>query len=158
MGFCLFEQFDEPGYYFAINPSCVKTVIQEEKNFEGAPVCKLILYFEHEAFIPRILGIRADVQDFLIEATKIGSQALEINIVGSAKVLQTTPLILNNPGRVGLVREMMPEELSDFSAELKTASEIFMDDGKRRVMMQRPGVFAFSANAGGQVPILEWEE
>jgi hypothetical protein len=53
------------------------------------------------------------------------------------------------------VKEIRPEELFKAKPVVTSASIVFFQDGKQRIIAERPGQFCLLTNADGEVPILK---
>lgn len=157
MGFCLFEHADVPGGFFAVNSAHVDDVMPQVGS-RGYSVSHIKLPVQTGDFNAYAAGDPKQVRKIIMEATKIGLQKVEADIVGSQTNFRASPLLLNNPGRVVLVRELLAEEIAERGAALLAMSEMYMEDGKLRLIAQRAGIFAYKANAGSRVPILKTED
>ena len=114
--------------------------------------------FKIPGFKPVALGGEDEINVLILEATKIGMGKVEVNTVTGQRNRKPMPLLLNDPNRVVLVREMPPEEFSipgqSEEESFVTASQAFMSDGSARIIVERPGIFAMKVNEGGNVPVL----
>jgi hypothetical protein len=151
MGFCLFRHANGK-MYFAVNGAHVVDVLPQNTN-EGEETCLLKLSAPLKNFEPLVAGTKADIFSLLRGSAKIGLQKVDIRIIGGRKHLHAAPMLFNQPDRIVFIREMDPSEFA--GADFVTASELVMDDGTLRMMVERPGVFVKKANAGGKVPMLD---
>jgi hypothetical protein len=154
MGFCLFESALERGLYVAINPAYVDDVQQSSKGIADYPVAHIEFAFKKGATKIPVLGAAQDIQKTMMKATKIGIEKVEIRVYGGRGKLTSQPLVLNNSSRVAVVMEIFPDQLGIAQVDSPTASYMFMDDGGKRLIVDRPGTFAFKANRKGEVPVL----
>lgn len=148
MGFCLFREADFPDYYFAVNPSHVESL--EVRGHVLPPLCHLKFKFSTGNFVPLTSSGYDEVTRMLHQGAKIGLKKVE-GLALSATSKSAGPLLLNNPDRVALVRELPANEIKS-SSESAVVSCMFFADGTSRFIAGRPGTFAFLANAGGEVP------
>ncbi len=162
MGFCIFEDWDRPGAYFAVNSSHVKDFYKRTPvSGEAAHEHCLIVFANSlgvdgvpERFTAR--GSEEQIGRMLDEAAKIGVTKCNLNILGNLSA-KPVPFLVNNTDRIGAVREIASEILFQAKPHVTTASVLLFADGQHRLITERPGQFALNANAGGQVPILRIE-
>lgn len=154
MGFCLFEHAYTRNSFFAVNGAHVNAVTAVDA-VRGLPACRFEFDFKPGGFDPVGLGTAEEITHQLREAAKIALMKAEIEILTGTQMWHPRPLLLNDPGRVALVRELEGAEFLDYCDEnFVTASALFMADGALRHIVERPGAFALRANVGGAVPIL----
>ncbi len=156
MGFCLFEDADAQGVFFAVNSSYVEEIEGEADTAQ--PTCKLDfsapLLHEGVPLSVRVCGDADAVELILRGAAKIGLNRAHLNLMNKLST-RPIPLLLNDTDRIMLVRELLPEEFMDENASLITASRLYLSDGKHRFISERPGQFVSLTNAGGKTPILK---
>lgn len=154
MGFCLFEDADFTGSFLAVNSTHVKRVEVDAGNEKisllsfTAPV-----FMEGREMAIRVIGTVDDVVALLNQAAKIGLNKARLHLMNKLTA-RPIPLLLNEPDRIMLVRELQPEEFMDMDGSLITASRLYFLDGKHRFISERPGVFVGMSNARGQTPLL----
>lgn len=151
MGFCLFECAEPRSLYVAVNAAQVDEIKALDKKS-----CRLSLCSGPEdARSVDVLGPDKQVTAKLYEAAKIGFGKTEITILGGkADKLRPSQFLLNAPGRAVMVRDLSPEEFIYEDAEFVTVSQMTFEDGTSRLIVDRAGLFARKANAGGRVPML----
>ena len=146
MGFCLFEDADMPGSYFAVNVAHVDDVAPQETGG-----CLIKLGVKTEGFAPLAVGTPEGINKTLMQAAKIGLGKVETELL-TGKNMRPMPYLLNQPDRVALVRELTAEELFTQESERSTASQVYFADGTTRIIAGRPSTFISRANAGGKIP------
>lgn len=150
MGFCLFENFDGSGAFIAVNAAQVESF--DECSDEQAMT--ILSLYGGKAL--NVRGYHEDVKKVLRDASKIGTNTLNLHLVGGLHAMLPTPTIFRKVQDVLYVEEVAAEDLPTFRVrDIMTASTIYMDDGTKKVVLERPGVFARLANARGKVPILD---
>lgn len=154
MGFCLFEYARTRGFLFAVNSAHVQNVTLHGEKSAGRPVCLLEMTHPTESLEVLAVGAEADIKALLAQASKIGVTKTEVTLISGNRARRPSPLLINRPDRVILVRELDPAEFIQPEDDFVTASEIFMDDGKKNRIVERPAIFASRANAGGKLPML----
>lgn len=143
MGFCLFKEHENDGLFVAINPAYAQT--EAHKGFTR-------LQFSADLYVD-IDEDEKNVQSTLAQATKIGVQKLEVEIMAQRDNYKTTSLLLHQAQHIMMVREIPPETLpEDRPAAIMTMSAITHDNGRTQYIVERPGIFAMRANADGIVP------
>lgn len=159
MGFCLFEDADFDGLYLAVNCQYIDNYDQDGTK-GGRPVTRLFftapLMRDGTAQDIRVIGEPEDLDNVLKQATKIGLSKANLNILNRFSD-KPMPLLINNPGRIMVVRELMPEEFMGKNASILTASILYFEDGKNRFISERPGRFCVLTNQGSHVPVLKVE-
>jgi hypothetical protein len=153
MGFCLFREAGTGSAYFAVNVSHVQDLTPEDGH--GHPACLIALPTAIENYRPVASGALEQIQKHLMQASKIGLNKVEVELLTGQKSLRSTPLLINNPDRIMLIRELSIDEVTAYETEAPVISQIFFVDGTQRLMAARPGIFAARANAGAKVPLLE---
>lgn len=151
MGFCLFECVDPRGFYLAVNAAHVEDIVTKGKDS-----CRLALDAgpAGERLID-VMGLEAEIRKRLYEAAKIGLHKAEVTILGGRPGnFRAAPMLLNAPGRIVMVRELLPDGLVKEDSNFVTASLMTMADGSVRHIADRAGSFARKANAKGKVPML----
>lgn len=151
MGFCLFERPDLRGFYIAVNVAHVDDVVPKDRH-----ICRLDLSAGPDAErLIEVLGQEMPIRKQLYEAAKIGLNKAEVTILGGKKgYYRPAPLLINALGRIVFARELAPEEFYQEDAEFVTASVLSLEDGTQRHIVDRAGLFARKANAGGRVPMI----
>jgi hypothetical protein len=151
MGFCLFECRDPRGFYMAVNVAHVDDIVTKDKTS-----CRLGLDAGPDAErLVDVMGLEADIRKKLYEAAKIGFHKAEVTILaGRPGNFRAAPLLLNAPGRVVMVRELLPDGFVREDSNFVTVSLMTMADGSIRHIADRAGLFARKANARGKVPML----
>ncbi len=152
MGFCLFREAGSETAYFAVNVAHVQD-IQPQEGYD-MPACLIELPFKIDNFTVVAAGALESIQKQLVQASKIGLNKVEADLLTGSKELRQTPLLINNPDRIALVYEMPAEQLASYETDAPAVSNLVFMDGTTRILASRPGVFAAKANAGGKVPIL----
>lgn len=152
MGFCLFEHAHTPGIYFAVNPAHLIEVEHVEDEYR--PQCRFIFDHKIEDFDPVVSAQRSDVDGVLKDATKIGMNKANLQVISGRNVMRANPLVFQHAPDVMLVREVLADELSKGDGSFVTASTLLFEDGKTRMVVERPGIFARLVNAKGRVPAL----
>lgn len=156
MGFCLFEHATTRDIFFAVNSAHVLDVVPQAEQSRERPVCLLTFGFKPQKFQTLAVGSKADIESLLREAAKIALMKAEVHILTGQRMKHPKPLLLNQPDRVALVREMFFDEFAATGDEsFVTASELFMADGAPRQIVERPGTFVLRANVNLQAPILK---
>jgi hypothetical protein len=153
MGFCLFREAGNDTAWFAINVAHVQDIVPQDGY--GAPACLIELPFKSDNFMPVAAGALEAIQKNLVQASKIGLNKVEAELLTGQKTLKITPLLINNPNRIALVRELNEKELAAYETDVPVISSLVFMDGITRLLAARPGVFATKANANGKVPILK---
>lgn len=153
MGFCLFEQAKVEDLYIAVNSAHVEDILLQDKvRADGQSVSLLQFSFPVEQHPPLVLGGPDSVRKRLKEAANIGINKVELQSIGGGKKnMKASPLLMNQSDRIVLVREMLPEEFQNENISFLTASEVFLEDGSRRMIVERPAVFVSKVNAGGKL-------
>ena len=151
MGFCLFREAGTDNTYFAVNVAHVDDLQPQETPEFG---CVIKFPFNVENFTPMAAGALELIQKLLMDASKIGLGKIDAQILTGSKVLRQTPLLINNPNRIALIRELRDEELANYETDAAAVSQLVFMDGTTRLLASRPGVFAAKVNANGKVPIL----
>lgn len=158
MGFCLFEDIDFPGSFLALNSKHVQDVTPDASSGTARPVCHIDftapLYQGGVEIKVRIAGEPDAIWALLHQASKIGLGKAKLHLMNKLSS-RPIPLLINQPDRIMLVRELQPEEFMDVGASLVTASRLFFEDGKNRFISERPGTFVSLTNAGRKTPILK---
>ena len=156
MGFCLFEHALSRNVFFAVNSAHVLDIVPQADGADNRPVCKLLFEFTPKNFETLAVGSKSNIEKTLREAAKIGLMKVEIMILTGQKAKHPKPLLLNQPDRVALLREMTLDEVGDRGGDdsFVTASELFMADGTARQIVERPGTFMLRANVNGRTAIL----
>lgn len=152
MGFCLFREAGSDNTYFAVNVAHVEDLQPQETPEFG---CVIKFPFSIENYTPMAAGALEVVQKTLMDASKIGLGKIDAEILAGTKVLRHTPLLINNPNRIALIRELKDEELALYETDAPVVSQLVFMDGTTRLLASRPGVFATKVNANGKVPLLK---
>lgn len=156
MGFCLFEHARVRDFFFAVNSSHVQDIVPQKDLIRDRAACLLEFDFPLKNFTPLVVGEKSAIETLLRETARIGLMKIEVTILTGQRHKQPSSLLLNQPDRVALVREMMLDEFEALGDDsFVTASELFMADGVARHIVERPGVFAARVNVSGKVPILK---
>jgi len=159
MGFCLFEDADFPGSFVALNSNYIED-IEEAPNAQGALVCRVrfTVPLAHDGvdINLRIIGQVEEIWALLKQASKIGLGKAKLHLMNKLSA-RPIPLLINQPDRIMMVRELQPEEFMNEDSSLITASRLFFQDGKNRYISERPGTFVSLTNAGRKTPILKAE-
>lgn len=159
MGFCLFEDVDFPGSFLALNSKHVQD-ITPVKSAAERPVCAVQftapLYQGSAEVQLYIAGEPEAIWALLRQASKIGLGKARLHLMNKLSA-RPIPLLINQPDRIMLVRELPPEEFMSEDFSLLTASRLFFEDGKNRFISERPGTFVSLTNAGRETPILKEE-
>lgn len=159
MGFCLFEDADVNGQFLAVNSSFIEGIMRIE-GLADRPTCQLQLTQnisengEVKAF--RVIGTPDDVDAVINKATQIGLNKAQLNIWNKFSI-KPTPLLINKPGRIIAVCELLPEDFMSEHKDITTASIVYYEDGTSSYILERPGYFVTLTNQDGQVPILKVE-
>ncbi len=157
MGFCLFEELEMRDFFVAVNAGCVSDVVPAAKPKYGYIYCDLKLDLPNLDRPIQVIGAEKDINEILQRAAKIGVSQVQLQTIGGRMSSRPTPFLLNQTARVGFAREMTPEEFSGMGEGFVTASRLYLTDGQSHLITQRPGSFAYKANAGGNVPYLKIE-
>src|SRR5688572_18428500 len=115
MGFCLFREAGSDTAYFAVNVAYVEDILPQDD--QGEPACLIKLPFRLETFTPVAAGALEPIQKHLIKASKIGLNKVEAELLTGQKSLKQTPLLINNPNRIALVRELNDTELGAYETD-----------------------------------------
>lgn len=157
MGFCLFEEAGFPGTFLAANGNYIIDVTQI-KRFDEGGVCalqfKAPLFQGSDMTTMDVFGLVDDIWALLNDCAKIGLNKSHLNLMHKLSA-RPMPLLVNEPDRIMLVRELQPEEFMGEDSSLLTASRLFFVDGKHRFISERPGTFVSLTNAGRKTPILK---
>lgn len=161
MGFCLFEDADNPRLFMAVNSNCVEAVEAMDRSDE-TPKSRISFtngndQRENQPRYCDVFGHVQDIEGVLQETSKIGLEKSKLHIMSKLSAAPT-PLLINNPNRIYLVREIVPEELFSKSASYLTASTLYYITENNRFISERPGRFVELTNAGGKTPLLDYRE
>lgn len=107
-----------------------------------------------EAIKLRITGEPDAIWQVVSQGAKIGLGKAHLHLMNKLSA-RPIPLLINQPDRIMLVRELQPEEFMDAESSLITASRLFFVDGKHRFISERPGTFVSLTNEGRKTPILK---
>ena len=159
MGFCLFEDADFRGSFVALNSNHIEDM-EEAPNAEGMPACRVrfTMPLTHDGadIILRVIGQADEIWALLNEASKIGLGKAKLHLMNKLSA-RPIPLLINQPDRIMMVKELQPEEFMNDDSSLITASRLFYQDGKNRYISERPGTFVSLTNADRKTPILKAE-
>ena len=151
MGFCLLEQASAGNIFFAVNPSYVSAVDARGQKDER-PICSIKFNQDIERFDATAFGEKTEIEALLQQALKIGFQQADLNILSGTRHVRPQPFLMSHAQRVVIAHEIHPAELGQTDGSFVTASKLCLEGEKPRFIVERPGVFAARANAGGVVP------
>ena len=154
MGFCLFEDADFPGSFLAINSNHVQDAVSEGDGAGSTVQFTAPIYQAGVEIKLNIIGAPDAIWQVLSQGAKIGLGKAKLHLMNKLSA-RPIPLLINQPDRIMLVRELQPEEFMDADSSLITASRLFFVDGKNRYISERPGTFVSLTNAGRKTPILK---
>jgi hypothetical protein len=146
----------QTGLYFAVNVRHVQDVVPHKVASLNHPVSLIHFGFTNEKFTPLAFGKPDEIHALLKQATKIGLGKVEVQVLTGQKGRAVNSMILNHPERIAMMREMEPEEIAACEVPCTTASYAFFGDGTERIIIGRPGTFAYKVNAENKVPV--WED
>ncbi|MGB4056997.1 MAG: hypothetical protein WBK77_02810 [Alphaproteobacteria bacterium] len=156
MGFCLLQEAVRDGFFLAVNSSHVEDIIPQKDSKRGEPACLLSFSFVVKEFRPLVLGSQDAIRSTLMQAAKVGLKKIQINtFIPQKGGARSIPLYLKNTDNVGLVREILPEDLPTIGIGSSVASEIYLYESPMKIIDCRPGAFAQHANDSGNVPVLK---
>lgn len=151
MGFCLFEHISDDRVFFAVNPAYVSAVDPRGQKGERA-ICSIKFNQDIGRFDATAYGEQAEILEALKQASKVGVQQVSLNILSGTRNIRPQPFLMNNAQRVILAHEIDPSTLGESDGSFVTATKLCMEGERPRFIVERPGVFAMSANAGDTVP------
>ncbi|MDB2682878.1 hypothetical protein N9Z27_01330 [Alphaproteobacteria bacterium] len=154
MGFCLFESAQKRGTYFAVNPQYVDDIELKIKSDEGLAVCLLHLSVDVAPFAPLAVGQKDEIRDVVMQALQIPLGKVDLNVLTGQDHQGQMPLLLNQPGRIAIVHEMLLDDVGGTDSVASTASRMLFADGKARVIVQRPAIFVQMVNVGDEIPAI----
>lgn len=156
MGFCLFEDADFKGHYLAINSEYIDEFKFIGKEASGQGVCQIrftqSIKRDDQPVKIHIFGDEENLEATARKASQIGLQKANLNLLNKLSS-RPTPLLINQPSRIMVVRELMAEEFMDENASINTASILYYNDGTTRYISERPGQFIKNTNQNGAVPM-----
>lgn len=151
MGFCLFQQFEEPGDFLAVNAAQIEDL--SGFDHDSVVMTKLIFYGGTSILVR---GTKKDVMRILMEGAKVGINALEVHTFNASHAFKPGPIKLSKPDTVLYVKEVPSHLMSKIKTpNIVTASSMHLDNKKDQLITERPGTFAARANAKGKVPTLD---
>ena len=158
MGFCLLEDAEREDVLFAVNPAHVVDL----KEQKGGDVVFCDLEFSRplvrgdQHFLLKAKGAEDDIWTLLQKSAKIGLDKAKLNLMAKLSA-NPMPLLINQPGRIIAVYELMPEDFMAENQSVFTASALFFEDGSIRFISERPAKFVYQTNAGHVMPTLKME-
>lgn len=155
MGFCLFEEVDDDGFYMAVNPAHVDDIELVGDTKQGWPVSRLKFSFNIHDFQPIILGDPKDIHKTLMKGVKVGTGKISVTDLNGFDNMSAKSDLFNHPDRVGVIKEQHVATLPLSNIMSHTASIMILDDGTPKMIEERPGIVARRANAEGNVPFLD---
>ena len=151
MGVCLVEHALTRGISVAVNPAYVEDVVSQNGLKAKKAVCLLDIGVDLKGFRPFVMGAQESVLDLLRQAAQVGVQQISLRSIGGENKLRPSNFLMNRSDRIVLVREMFPDEFTGDPDSFTTASEMFLEDGSTRMIVERPGIFVGKANENGRL-------
>lgn len=156
MGFCLFEDAEYKEHYLAVNSDFIdgfhkfgsannsiisRITFKKPVTKDGRP-CDFYVF-----------GMPDKLNELVRLGAKVGVQKSKLGLLNKLSS-KPMPLLISNPQRIMVARELQPEEFMGDKASISTATQLYYEDGTTRYISERPGQFARLTNQGGLIPMM----